>query len=1379
MSTTVLVDNITSVNQLDVLTSDKRSISVSYADGLGRPIQTVGIEATRNKRHLVQPVTYDEFGRQDKSYLPYAVTGNCAVFQSNPMGATEADYTTSPQYQFYQNEPKVAHDAAPYAVSVFEKSPLNKVLKQGAPGAAWQPVAGSTTDRVMSYSHEVNVLSEVRHYTTGGGFPVPGNQGGYYPAGELTKVVTRDEDYNRVIEFTNKLGQVVLKRVETGDVQNPWADTYYVYDAYNNLRLVLPPEANKEIAAGNLDNVPAGYTLVTEDLTVTSTNYSGGSYMYVQGVTVTIEPSVTLDPGAEVIPYGMTSTFRDQWAFQYQYDQRQRMVAKRVPGVEDWTYMVYDHLDRLVLTQDAKQRDSSQWTFTKYDEHNRPVLTGFYTDSRELAIIRAAVEAHPTLSESIGGGVHGYTNNAFPLVSTVEDYLTVTYYDHYNDLPAEFTFIYSQALGNGSKNSAVKGQIVGTKTKVLGSTTWLKSVIYYDDKYRVLQTVADNHLGGNDRITNKYDFAGRLLETQTTHDDGNTSTTDITVKDSLNYDHVGRLLQVNHKVDNDTTPVLLVKNEYNALGELVDKDLHSVDGGCNFEQYVDTRYNIRGWLERINDADLSDGEKDYFGMQLAYNNGLSGVGNSGQFNGNISGVKWSSFHHGTGFESAYAYSYDQMNRLTGADYLEKTTGWTNTGKYDVDNLTYDLNGNVKRLTRFAVNTGIAMDDMTYGYVGNRLMAVTDAGNTTEGFKDGNTTGDDYAYDKNGNMISDANKGITSISYNHLNLPRVVTFTGGRSITYTYDAAGMKLAKSTDDNGAVSVTDYTGGFIYQDGVLQQLAHAEGRVRRKASGNMVYDYYLKDHLGNTRITFTTEDEEVIYLATMETEHQAFEDSLFLDIGNTRETNGTFNYTLDTAIIADEAVRLRGNDPNLQLGPGKLLQVSRGDSLDLEVFARYTGNYTDNDSINSAGLLSGLITAVTGAAPLGAESSAIQSSVNGNHLLIFAGNQSNVDNSQPRAYLNYILFDSNFTFVNAGFKQVSSAAKDDHERVFFPTMDIDRGGYLYVYLSNESNNAFDVYFDDLRITHTKGRVLQEDHYYPFGLSINALSSSAPLSKPNNFKYNGKEQDQDFDINWYDYGARMYMPEIGRWNGVDFLAQVNEGWSPYNYVQNNPLRFIDPDGMYWVDQKEADKLKKSVQDKIKSLGSQKAKLEGKLKQDGISDKKKARLEKRIEDLDARTESLNTTVADIDALGADKNTAFDLVSNSGEINHVKKNAKTGVVEIQGSNSALHVHEIRHAAKSLGSDAGLEFNSKGFLKPTTSIGLEDEISGYRAQYGYKPSSLPGSVSSHDGINLEYIANLKKKDGSPVYPAIHQRWKTKQRINQIRKKMQKKQGKNGN
>ena len=327
--------------------------------------------------------------------------------------------------------------------------------------------------------------------------------------------------------------------------------------------------------------------------------------------------------------------------------------------------------------------------------------------------------------------------------------------------------------------------------------------------------------------------------------------------------------------------------------------------------------------------------------------------------------------------------------------------------------------------------------------------------------------------------------------------------------------------------------------------------------------------------------------------------------------------------------------------------------------------------------------------------------------------------------------------------------------------------------------------VWFDDVKIV--KGNtsqtvIVEESNYYPFGLKhkgYNNVISSNGNSTAQKYGFGGKELNQELGIQWHDFGARNYDASLGRWMNLDPLAEIpqNLSLSPYNFVKNNPVKFIDPDGMIWKDPAEAEKLKEKINDKKASLAKTKSKLEGKLNKEGISDKKKARLENRIADIDSRTESLDGTIADIDALGADQEHTFDLVSNSNETNHVKKGSD-GVISIQGSSDALHIHEIKHTALSLSSEKGLQFTSKGLLKPAlSSNGLLDEIAGYTAQYGYEP--LPGSVSSGSGIDLQYIANLRKSNGFPVYPALYQRYQNQQKQMKINKKAQKQREKNNN
>ncbi|MDX8341797.1 RHS repeat-associated core domain-containing protein, partial [Draconibacterium sp. IB214405] len=96
--------------------------------------------------------------------------------------------------------------------------------------------------------------------------------------------------------------------------------------------------------------------------------------------------------------------------------------------------------------------------------------------------------------------------------------------------------------------------------------------------------------------------------------------------------------------------------------------------------------------------------------------------------------------------------------------------------------------------------------------------------------------------------------------------------------------------------------------------------------------------------------------------------------------------------------------------------------------------------------------------------------------------------------------------------------------------------------------------------------GVLVQERHYYPFGMEMSSLSSG---SSTNKYQYNGKELENDFDLGYYDYGARFYDPQLGRWHSVDPMADAehNFSFSPYNYVVNNPMIFIDPNGEDWYD--------------------------------------------------------------------------------------------------------------------------------------------------------------------------------------------------------------------
>jgi len=118
----------------------------------------------------------------------------------------------------------------------------------------------------------------------------------------------------------------------------------------------------------------------------------------------------------------------------------------------------------------------------------------------------------------------------------------------------------------------------------------------------------------------------------------------------------------------------------------------------------------------------------------------------------------------------------------------------------------------------------------------------------------------------------------------------------------------------------------------------------------------------------------------------------------------------------------------------------------------------------------------------------------------------------------------------------------------------------------LSNESNEP--VYFDNFTVADTRGRIIEEDHYYAFGLKIAGISS-VKFGDPNEGMldnknlYNDKELFDDADLDWYDYGFRNYDPQIGRFPQLDPLTDDYPHYTPFQYAGNEPIANVDLDGL------------------------------------------------------------------------------------------------------------------------------------------------------------------------------------------------------------------------
>jgi RHS repeat-associated protein len=225
--------------------------------------------------------------------------------------------------------------------------------------------------------------------------------------------------------------------------------------------------------------------------------------------------------------------------------------------------------------------------------------------------------------------------------------------------------------------------------------------------------------------------------------------------------------------------------------------------------------------------------------------------------------------------------------------------------------------------------------------------------------------------------------------------------------------------------------------------------------------------------------------------------------------------------------------------------------------------SGTPNSNAFINSLSAAFGVSSGSTG------EQLKAYNALNSYAGLVSGGDHYNDNEAAPKIFVTILFFDKNYKLVDAAWDQVTTVGAQTSPSVKQPPHDLvsitaraPEAGFAYVFLSNEHNTFVDAYFDDAVFTYTASPIVSVSDYYPFGMQYNNAEAIGAFEQK--YLYNGKELQDELSLNWYDYGARMYMPEIGRWGGVDPMAEKYRRWSPYNYCMDNPVRFIDPDGMF-----------------------------------------------------------------------------------------------------------------------------------------------------------------------------------------------------------------------
>ncbi|WP_394660146.1 DUF6443 domain-containing protein, partial [uncultured Chryseobacterium sp.] len=783
----------------------KKSESVQYFDGLGRPVQSVAIKATPLGRDVVTPVEYNPLGKQVKDYLPIPQSGTTnGAFYDSPFDGVPAAYGTERIYseKIYDN---VYTDRIKQVVSI---------------GTAW-------TQKPVSLGYDTNMDGEVKKYVitttwTEGRTDSQITVGTPYAANQLMKSSVTDEDGNTTVEFKNGEGQIILVRKNDGAQD---VDTYYLYNEYGQLAYVIPPlAANKTLDPVTLDKLCYQY------------RYDGMGKM--------VEKKV---PGKG-------------WEYVI-YNKQDRVIMTQHAGLrtvknsflaQGWMFTKYDRFGRVVYTGFFPSIAS------------RASLQG---DVDALSSNPGNNEARSSSSFSSDGMDIFYTQNAFPAANI--KVLSVNYYDTYpvySFNPAFPASVMGQDVITDSQNAAISTRALPTVSLVknIEDSNWTKSYVYYDAKGRAVSTYAINHLGGYSRTESELDFVGVVKQTKVYHK-RQSGDTEKVIAQAFEYDAQNRLKKQWHQV-NGGTQELLSENSYNELSQLTNKkvgnNLQSIDYTYNIRGSV-TKVNDPSSLG----TKLFGYELKYFnpdnaaGSSGKYNGNISEV----TWMTATDGVKRRYNYRYDALNRLTKGLYSEPETTTPKDdfYNESVTYDINSNilslqrngknalglKGTIDNLAYTYEGN--KLTSV---TDDSQDYAGYPDVSGNTIPYDDNGNMISHADKGIV---EIAY----NIMDQPDY----VKFDKTYVPR--TNLGGDyhvNTQYLYRADGSKLRKTytfglgPTNAQTATQTDYLDGFQYEATsktgkftmVLKFVPTAEGYYDFEKNK---YIYSYTDHLGNIRLSY----------------------------------------------------------------------------------------------------------------------------------------------------------------------------------------------------------------------------------------------------------------------------------------------------------------------------------------------------------------------------------------------------------------------------------------------------------------------------------------------------------------------------------------------
>jgi len=1084
---------------LQNLSVDQHTTMFNYFDGLGRTEQQVIQQYSPNEQDFVQPVLYDGFGLKSKNYEPFA--------DQEGTGGYKPDVIER-QQSFYQQSNLVAHTGYPFSQIEYEKSPLLRISQKSAPGFSWYLNNGHTQKQDYAFNNTAAdgtvrkwILREDKKSCFSG-------NDDYYAQAELIVLTNKDEnsttsaDGSVMRTYYDQSGKTVMTRnLKDGSV---FIDTYYVYDEFDQLIIVIPPKA----------------------VDLMSTNQSWDTFQ--------------LD---------------EDLVYIYNYDRRHRLIEKKVPGKES-EGTVYDLLDRISLTQDGNLRAASNWNFFKYDVLGRLVMTGIKHDAitsnqQEMqAIADAYVDTVTTFSFETrsfdsADAPDQYTNRAFPFIPSSDESKPMVYY-YYDKYPVDiesgrYMFRTESSFPSVTGESLfhrLDGITTAVKRRKLdpADESFLMTVNYYDKYLRPIEVLTDNHFGGLDATFYEYDFEGKLLSSLFIHNyelPPSGSFTTERIYESYDYDSHGRLKTHWHKINDEPETVILASYARNELGQVVQKKLHSADGGLNFLQTVDYRYNVRGWLTNINRCDLN---------------------NSNIFTTNETNSATEETVTGITIDTLIL-SIDTLTDSRGLKYLRATFHDKKnlSVRNEADSASYSLeNDETANSNNFEIKQE---DSLQYAILKELKYSeiIFDLGQ----LQFGETDDPDELMDTISKLIDESliKLDITDSLTRSVIINMALVYEQSRigSVYFNNnenDLFGMDILYNEGFSQLNAPGQYNGniagirwqqsanpgqrGYGYQYDKLNELTNSGYAERTTTGWNGNQGKYDEKQIGydlNGNITTLKR--------TGPTGVDGYEDIDDLE----------YRYTGNQLTsVVDHATR-----PASELGFRDLADNNQEYGYDAN------GNLIRDDN-------KGITSITYNFLNLPVE---IHFDNSDNNKIVYLYDAFGTK-LRKRVYTggeltNQMDYTSGALYsANMGGDPVLQYLSTADGRV---VKDADRYSYQY-FLTDHLGNVRVVFGDEDK--DGVADVVQDNHYYPYGMTMGYLGGLTLGGLDNPFKYQGKELQEDaFDIegdpgknihlDLYDFHARQYDPQLGRWHVPDPL---NQHMSPYLAMGNNPVNSVDPTG-------------------------------------------------------------------------------------------------------------------------------------------------------------------------------------------------------------------------